>query len=77
MPDFSFETEASSQGYAAIAGVDEVGRGPLCGPVTAAAVILDPDHIPDGLRDSKKLTDRKRRLLLAKPMETVSVDVAL
>jgi len=76
MPDFSFETEASSQGYRAIAGVDEVGRGPLCGPVTAAAVILDPDQIPDGLRDSKKLTDRKRRQLYAQIIETAMVGVA-
>ena len=57
-------------------GVDEVGRGPLCGPVTAAAVILDPDHIPGGLRDSKKLTDRKRRLLFTQIMETAMVGVA-
>jgi ribonuclease HII len=76
MPDFSFETEAADQGYTAIAGVDEVGRGPLCGPVTAAAVILDPDRIPDGLRDSKKLTDRKRRLLFTQIMDTAMVGVA-
>ena len=76
MPDFSFETGATDQGYTAIAGVDEVGRGPLCGPVTAAAVILDPDHIADGLRDSKKLTDRKRHFLYAQIMETATVGVA-
>ena len=76
MPDFSFETEVVDQGYTAIAGVDEVGRGPLCGPVTAAAVILDPDHTPDGLRDSKKLTDRKRRLLFTQIIETAMVGVA-
>ena len=76
MPDFSFETEALSQGYSSIAGVDEVGRGPLCGPVTAAAVIMDSGHIPDGLRDSKKLTDRKRRLLFTQIMETAMVGVA-
>ena len=76
MPDFSFETEAADQGYTAIAGVDEVGRGPLCGPVTATAVILDRDHIPDGLRDSKKLTDRKRRLLFTQFMDTAMVGVA-
>ena len=76
MPDFSFETEAGDQGYTTIAGVDEVGRGPLCGPVTAAAVILDPGHISDGLRDSKKLTDRKRRLLVTQIMGTAMVGVA-
>ena len=43
-----------------IAGVDEVGRGPLAGPVIAAAVILDPDNQPEGLADSKKLSSKKR-----------------
>ncbi|NLC09390.1 MAG: ribonuclease HII, partial [Gammaproteobacteria bacterium] len=42
------------------AGVDEVGRGPLCGPVVAAAVILDPDRPILGLKDSKRLTERRR-----------------
>ncbi len=46
-----------------IAGVDEVGRGPLAGPVTAAAVVLDPAHIPDGLNDSKKLSPKRRAAL--------------
>ena len=46
-----------------IAGVDEAGRGPLAGPVVAAAVILDPENIPDGLNDSKKLTEKKRETL--------------
>lgn len=50
-----------SQGV--IAGVDEVGRGPLVGDVVTAAVILDPNHAIDGLNDSKKLTDKKRQLL--------------
>jgi len=76
MPDLTFEAAAKEQGYNSIAGVDEVGRGPLCGPVTAAAVILDPDRIPDGLRDSKKLTDRKRRQLYTQIMETAVVGVA-
>lgn len=49
MPDFAFETELGCR----VAGVDEVGRGPLAGPVTAAAVVLDPKCIPDGLNDSK------------------------
>ncbi len=62
-PDFSLETEALLQGYIRIAGVDEVGRGPLAGPVTAAAVILDPAAIPAGLNDSKKLTARAREAL--------------
>lgn len=46
-----------------IAGVDEVGRGPLAGPVVAAAVILDPDNTPEGLADSKKLSEKKRQTL--------------
>lgn len=46
--------------HAAVAGVDEVGRGPLAGPVVAAAVVLDPHAVPDGLNDSKKLTPAKR-----------------
>ncbi len=49
-----------AQGYLRIAGVDEVGRGPLAGPVVAAAVILNPEDIPEGLNDSKKLTAKRR-----------------
>lgn len=52
-----------------IAGVDEVGRGPLAGPVVTAAVILDPDNPIDGLDDSKKLTEKKRSLLAAQIKE--------
>ncbi len=62
-PDFTLEQSAIDAGHAIIAGVDEVGRGPLCGPVTAAAVILDPMNIPDGLNDSKKLTAKRREAL--------------
>jgi ribonuclease HII len=51
------------QGMRHVVGVDEVGRGPLAGPVVAAAVILDPDRIPEGLNDSKKLTAKKRAAL--------------
>ena len=54
-PDDSFERAARARGFLRIAGVDEVGRGPLAGPVTAAAVVLDLDAIPEGLNDSKKL----------------------
>ena len=62
-PDFTFETTARALGFAHIAGVDEAGRGPLAGPVTAAAVILDPAHIPPGLNDSKLLSARQRAAL--------------
>ncbi|WP_269717070.1 ribonuclease HII [Caulobacter sp. NIBR2454] len=48
---------------APVCGVDEAGRGPLAGPVCAAAVILDPNHIPEGLNDSKKLTTKQRDYL--------------
>ena len=62
-PDDSLERDARARGYLRIAGVDEVGRGPLAGPVTAAAVILNPDDIPEGLNDSKKLTASRRAAL--------------
>ena len=62
-PDFSIEERLRANGKMSIAGVDEVGRGPLAGPVVAAAVILDPANIPDGLNDSKKLTEKKRETI--------------
>jgi len=61
MMDYAIEQRLP---YARIAGVDEVGRGPWAGPVTAAAVILDPRHIPDGLNDSKKLSAKRREALV-------------
>lgn len=63
MPDFSFEKEALQNGYKLICGVDEAGRGPLAGPVCAAAVILPMDVEIEGLNDSKKLTEKKREEL--------------
>ena len=60
---FDYETAAYALGHRQIAGVDEVGRGPLAGPVTAAAVILDPNNIPPGLADSKTLTAARREAL--------------
>ena len=57
----TFEFEAAHAGP--VAGVDEVGRGPLAGPVVAAAVILDPQNIPAGLADSKTLTEKRREAL--------------
>lgn len=58
-----YEREAFAQGLQPVCGVDEAGRGPLAGPVCAAAVILPPELIIPGLNDSKKLTDKKRREL--------------
>ena len=63
MPDFVFETALMKAGAGWIAGMDEVGRGPLAGPVSAAIVVLDPASIPDGLDDSKKLTAKARERL--------------
>ena len=60
LPDFEVETQLITEGYRAVAGVDEVGRGCIAGPVTAAAVILDPKNIPNGLNDSKKLSLKQR-----------------
>lgn len=75
-PDFSFESAARTRGFAAICGVDEVGRGPLAGPVTAAAVILDPARIPHGLNDSKALTETRRNALHAAILDVAQVSVA-
>ncbi|UNK37406.1 ribonuclease HII [Shinella sp. H4-D48] len=75
-PDFSMEMAARKRGLWPVAGTDEAGRGPLAGPVVAAAVVLDPDNIPDGLRDSKQLSAAKREMLFARIMETAFVSVA-
>lgn len=63
MPDFEYENEKYALGYTAVCGCDEAGRGPLCGPVVAAAVILPKDASIEGLNDSKKLTEKKREKL--------------
>ncbi len=75
-PDYTFEQAAQARGFTAIAGVDEVGRGPLAGPVVAAAVILDPKNIPAGLNDSKKLTAKKRDALYDAIMDAADVSLA-
>lgn len=59
-----------------MAGVDEVGRGPLAGPVTAAAVVLNPQAIPAGLNDSKKLTAKRRDALAAEILQLADVCIA-
>ena len=63
MPDYSFELAARDAGYRHVCGIDEAGRGPLSGPVVAAACILEPGTEIPGLNDSKKLTPKKRDLL--------------
>ena len=60
-----------------VAGVDEVGRGPLAGPVVAAAVILDPDNIPDGIADSKVLEAEVRRTLYREILATARVGIGI
>ena len=70
-PDLSQETRLDGR----VAGIDEVGRGPLAGPVTAAAVVLDPAVIPEGLNDSKRLTPRRRSALLVLLLEHAEVSL--
>jgi ribonuclease HII len=76
LPDMSFEDAARARGHRLIAGVDEVGRGPLAGPVTAAAVILDPSRVPDGLADSKQLTEKRRNALYDEIFAVAAVSIA-
>ncbi|MEQ9257737.1 MAG: ribonuclease HII [Roseovarius sp.] len=75
-PGLSFEEEARATGALRIAGIDEVGRGPLAGPVTAAAVVLDPAAIPEGLNDSKALTPARRAALSEIILATAEVSIA-
>ena len=63
MPSLEYENLKYAEGYTAVCGTDEAGRGPLCGPVVAAAVILPRDTEIEGLNDSKKLTEKKREKL--------------
>ena len=63
MPDYSLEQELHEKGYSLVCGIDEAGRGPLCGPVFAAACILPEGLYIEGLNDSKKLTEKKREKL--------------
>ena len=75
-PDFASEQALQKRGLIHICGVDEAGRGPLAGPVTAAAVILDPDNIPDDLNDSKKLNEAKREALFDQILASATVSFA-
>jgi ribonuclease HII len=75
-PSFRRERAAIKRGVFPVAGCDEAGRGPLAGPVVAAAVILDPRRIPRGLDDSKKLTAMQREKLYARICATAEVGVA-
>lgn len=63
MPDYTYELEALDAGYTVVCGTDEAGRGPLAGPVCAAAVILPQGLVIEGLNDSKKISEKKREKL--------------
>lgn len=75
-PDFSFELAGRRDGLWPVAGTDEAGRGPLAGPVVAAAVILDPDNIPEGLNDSKQLSIARREELFDIILACATVSIA-
>ncbi len=76
VPTFELELIARRAGHWPVAGADEAGRGPLAGPVVAAAVILDPERIPDGLNDSKQLTAARREELFVEILATATVSIA-
>ena len=67
-----YEAQAAAQGYVALAGMDEVGRGPFAGPVVAACVLLDWKNPIPGVRDSKKVTPKRREALLPRILETAT-----
>jgi len=76
-PSFRRERKLFANGVRLVAGCDEAGRGPLAGPVVAAAVILDPNKIPRGIDDSKRLTADERERLFDKICATASFAVAV
>ncbi len=77
MPDFTFETKAGAHQGRNICGVDEAGRGPLAGPVVAAAVILAPENVPEGLNDSKLLSHSARERLLNILVQNAKIGVGI
>lgn len=76
-PDLRLERRAVRRGARIVAGVDEVGRGPLAGPVVVAAVILNNRRIPEGLNDSKVLTADAREAIYEKLMRSATVSIAI
>ena len=76
-PNFTIELEAMRKGTRLVCGIDEAGRGPWAGPVVAAAVVLDPDRIPPGLDDSKRLTEAQREALYAPILASAKVGVGI
>jgi ribonuclease HII len=77
MPDLKFEKKYGKSHGNPVVGVDEVGRGPLAGPVVAAAVVLDPKCIPEGIDDSKALTAVKRARLCAELLACARVGIGM
>src|SRR5499427_10702343 len=75
-PSFRRERAALKRGVWPVAGCDEAGRGPLAGPVVAAAVILDPGRVPRGLDDSKRLTPERREVLYERICASAQVAIA-
>ncbi len=76
-PTFAREANAMRRGFAPVAGCDEAGRGPIAGPVVAAAVILDPAAIPEGLDDSKKLVASRREQLFEEICARAEIAIAV
>jgi ribonuclease HII len=76
-PSFRHERKALKNGASCVAGIDEAGRGPLAGPVVAAAVILDPKSLPKGVRDSKQLPPERREELYAIIIERAEVGLGV
>lgn len=77
LPTFQLETALHLNGHAFVAGCDEAGRGAICGPIVAAAVILDPLNIPPGIDDSKRLSPKRRLSLFHYIHETSTVSIAV
>lgn len=73
---FDMESALLAQGFGPVVGIDEVGRGPIAGPVVAAAVVLDPSCVPEGLADSKQIDGRRRGQLFAQILATAHVGIA-
>ena len=76
-PDLSIEKKWWFQGFNLIAGVDEVGRGPIAGPVVAAAVILKKNYIPPGIDDSKKISPLDREILFEQILKNSHVGIGV
>jgi ribonuclease HII len=76
-PTFRHERKALKSGASCVAGIDEAGRGPLAGPVVAAAVILDPKRLPKGVRDSKQLPPERREELYTIIIERAEVGLGV